>query len=244
MSKASPAERLLSFVCVAGVVVALGLAGRVRAPAGGDNWTDGAAGARLWVLVGLVPVVVAGLVAAHFVAPRRGGLRPLAVATTVVLATVAGESMHLSDPPGGRQLISALGAGLDVVAVAVAGGLLATLLQTASCPAGGTTGGRRGPGDGDRLRARRRSDRAPRLLPAVSPLQVPSLAFLGERGENVLLALALGPLLAGGFLVWTLLGASIDERRRMRWLALSLVAGIGVVAVTQLVRLLGLRRGG
>ena len=40
--------------------------------------------------------------------------------------------------------------------------------------------------------------------------------------------------------MWTLLGASIDERRGMRWLALSLVAGIGVVAVTQLVRLLGL----
>ena len=80
----------------------------------------------------------------------------------------------------------------------------------------------------------------PRLLPAVSPLQVPSLSFFGSTGEAVLLALALGPLVAAGLLVWTLLGASIDERRQMRWLALCLVTGVGAVAVMQLVRLLGL----
>ena len=67
VTKASPAERLLSFLCVAGVVVAFGLAGRVRAPSGADEWTDGVAGARLWVLVGLVPVVVAGIVSARLV---------------------------------------------------------------------------------------------------------------------------------------------------------------------------------
>ena len=55
----------------------------------------------------------------------------------------------------------------------------------------------------------------------------------------MLLALALGPFVAAGLLAWTLLGASIDERRQMRWLALCLVTGLGVVAVMQLVRLLG-----
>ena len=55
----------------------------------------------------------------------------------------------------------------------------------------------------------------------------------------MLLALALGPFVAAGLLVWTLLGASIDERQRVRWLALCLVTGLGAVAVMQLVRLLG-----
>ena len=240
VSKTSPGERLLSFVCVAGVVVAFGLAGRVRAPSGADQWTDGVAGARLWVLVGLVPVVVAGLVAARIVSPRRGALRLLALATTVVLATVAGEWMHLSDPPGGRQLLGSVGAGLDVVAVAVAGGLLATLLRPRAARQVVPLAVVGGVATAIVFALTTDPTATPRLLPAVSPLQVPSLTFLGEPGENVLLALSLGPLLAGAFLVWTLLGASIDERRGMRWLALSLVAGIGVVAVTQLVRLLGL----
>ena len=80
---------------------------------------------------------------------------------------------------------------------------------------------------------------APRLLPAVSPLQVPSLTWYASSGETVLLALALGPLVAGGLIVWTLLGASLDERRQMQWLALGVVTGAGTIAVVQLVRLLG-----
>ena len=240
MTRASPAQRLLSFVSVAGVVVAIGLAGRVRTPAGADDWTDGAAGARLWALVGLVPAVAAGLVAAHVVASRRGGLRPLVVATFLVLSTVAGEALHLADPPGGRVLLSAIGAGLDVVAGAATGGFLATLLRPRAARqvvplaviGGAATALAFGIGVDPTT--------VPRPLPAVSPLQVPSLTFLGDRGETVLLALALGAVLAGGFLVWSLFGASIDERRSMRWLAFSLVAGIGVVAIAQLVRLLGL----
>jgi signal transduction histidine kinase len=55
----------------------------------------------------------------------------------------------------------------------------------------------------------------------------------------VLLVLALGPLVAVGLVAWTLLGASIDERRQLRWLALYLVTGAGAVAVMQLVRLIG-----
>jgi signal transduction histidine kinase len=80
----------------------------------------------------------------------------------------------------------------------------------------------------------------PRLLPAVSPLQLPSLVFYGSGGEAVLLALALGPLVAAGLVAWMLFGATIDERRQMRWLALSVVAGLGALAVVQLVRLVGL----
>jgi signal transduction histidine kinase len=56
----------------------------------------------------------------------------------------------------------------------------------------------------------------------------------------VLLALALGPLVAAGLVAWMLFGATIDERRQMRWLALSVVAGLGALAVVQLVRLVGL----
>ena len=74
-------------------------------------------------------------------------------------------------------------------------------------------GNRVGAGD------RRVPSEQPRLLPAVSPLQVPSLTFYDTPGEAVLLVLALGPLVAGGILVWTLFGASLDERRQMRWLA-------------------------
>ena len=55
----------------------------------------------------------------------------------------------------------------------------------------------------------------------------------------MLLVLALGPLVAAGLIAWTLLAASIDQRRQLRWLALTLVTGLGVVAVMQLVRLLG-----
>ena len=40
--------------------------------------------------------------------------------------------------------------------------------------------------------------------------------------------------------MWTLFGASNDERRQLRWLALSFVTGVGAVAVLQVVRLLGL----
>ncbi len=240
MTRASLAERLLSLACVAGLVVAFGLAGRMRAPAGGDDWTDGAAGARLWVVVGLVPAVAAGLVAARFVAVRRGGLVPLASATLVVAATIVGEALHLTDPPGGRDLLSSVGAGLDVAAVALAGGMLATLLRPRAArqvvPLAAVAGVATAVAFGIAVDP----TVEPRPLPAISPLQVPSLTFLGDRGETLLLALALGPVLAGGFLVWSLFGASIDERRRMRWLALGLVAGVGVVAVTQLVRMLGL----
>src|SRR5262245_41030425 len=61
---ASPARRLLSAVCVPGLVVAALLAGKVQVPPGGDSWTDGEAGTYLWLIVGLVPAVIAGLLAA------------------------------------------------------------------------------------------------------------------------------------------------------------------------------------
>ena len=74
----------------------------------------------------------------------------------------------------------------------------------------------------------------------MSPLQVPSLAFFGSTGETVLLALALAPFVVGRPARLDAVGASIDERRQLRWLALCLVTGVGAIAVVQLVRLLGL----
>ena len=167
-------------------------------PLGADQWTDGVAGARLWVLVGLVPVVVAGLIAAQMVSPRRGALLSLALATTAVLATVAGEWMHLSDPPGGRQLLGSLGAGLDVVAVAVAGGMLATLLRPRSRPLGGAARPRCRRDHGDRLRADDPCDRD--AVPVAGRVPAPGAVahILGEPGENVLLALLLGPCSPAG----------------------------------------------
>ncbi len=129
MSRLSPAERLLAAVSLAGVVIALALASQVHAPPGGDDWTDGSAGAWLWILVGLVPAVIAGLVAAWC---RRGSPRgwySLGTAGAVVLATIAGEVMHAVDPSHDRRLLGSLGAGLDVVAVVMAAGMVGTLLR-------------------------------------------------------------------------------------------------------------------
>ena len=234
------AERLMSAASVAGIVVAAGLAGQVRAPAGGDEWTDGSAGAWLWILVGLVPVVVAGLVTAWRRRARPGGLLPLAVATTVVLATVAGEAMHMTDPFFDRQLVGAAGGGLDVAAVVLAAGMVATLLRWRLAQPVIPLAALSGTATALTFGIAESSSAEPRPLPAVSPLQVPSLSFFDTPGEAVLLALALVPLVAGGILVWTLFAASLDERRRVRWLALSLLTAVGVVAVMQLVRLLGL----
>jgi signal transduction histidine kinase len=240
MTSASAAERVMSAVCVAGIVVALALAGHVQGPPGGDDWTDGAAGAWLWSLVGLIPVVVAGLVTAWGRRARQGGLRLLGMATCLVLATAIGETMHLSDPVIDRQLLGAIGTGFDVVAVLTATGIVATMLRPRAAATvsplalvGGLT-------TGLALGIAESVSAVPRLLPAVSPLQVPSLTFFDTPGETVLLVLALAPVVAAGSLVWTLFTASLDERRRMRWLALSMLTGLGVVIVMQLVRLLGL----
>jgi signal transduction histidine kinase len=240
VTRSSAAERVLAVLAVAFVVVAIILAGEVHAPAGGDTWTDGAAGARLWAFVGLLPVVVAGLITATRRRGRIGGLGMLGMAATVTMATVLGEAMHVADPPVDRRLLGAVGVGLDVAAVVVGVGMVGTLLRPRlarligplALAAGALAGAALGIG-GD-------PTAEPRPLPAVAPLQVPSLTFFESSGETLLLALSLGPLVAACLLAWTLLGASIDERRQMRWLALSIVAGVGAVAVTQLVRLLGL----
>ena len=80
----------------------------------------------------------------------------------------------------------------------------------------------------------------PDQLPAWALLQVPSLSFLGDAGETVLLLLGLGPVVAVGLAAWLFAEATVDERRRLRWLALCLLIGLGVVTVMQLVRKLGL----
>ena len=185
----------MSAVCVAGIVVALALAGQVEAPAGGDEWTDGAAGAWLWILVGLVPVVVAGLVTAWRRRARPGGLRPLAVATAVVLATVVGEAMHVADPFVDRQT-----AGCESVPGSTSPPSSSRRAWSRRCCAGGwRRWSSRSPCSAAWQRRWRwgspsRSSEEPDLLPAVSPLQVPSLTFFDTPGEAVLLVLALGPV--------------------------------------------------
>ena len=69
---------------------------------------------------------------------------------------------------------------------------------------------------------------------------MPSLSFLGDAGETVLLLLGLGPVVAVGLAAWLFAEATVDERRRLRWLVLCLLIGLGVVTVMQLVRKLGL----
>ncbi len=231
---------MLAILTVALLIAAILLAGEVRAPAGGDAWTGGAAGARLWAFVGLGPVVIAGLVTATRRRGRLGGLGMLAMAATVTLATVLGEAMHVADPPVDRHLLGTVGVGFDVAAVVIGVGTVGTLLRPRLTRLVGPLALVAGTLAGVSLGIVGDPTVEPRLLPAVSPLQVPSLTFFESSGETLLLTLSLGPLVAGGLLAWTLLGASIDERRQMRWLALSIVTGVGAVAITQLVRLLGL----
>ena len=136
-----------------------------------------------------------------------------------MLATVAGEAMYIADPFIDRGLLGAAGAGLDVAAVVLAAGVVATLLRWRMAQAVVPLAVLSGLATGLALGIAESVSEEPDLLPAVSPLQVPSLTFFDTPGEAVLLVLALGPLVAGGILVWTLLGASLDERRRVRWLA-------------------------
>src|SRR3990170_3055015 len=65
----SRAELALAFVAVVSAAAAIALAGTVDALARRDTWIDGASGARLWVFVAVVPVVMIGLVT---VGSRRG----------------------------------------------------------------------------------------------------------------------------------------------------------------------------
>jgi signal transduction histidine kinase len=234
---ASPARRLMSAVCVLGLVVAALLAGKVQVPPGGDTWTDGTAGVALWLIVGLVPVVAAGVLsAAH---RRVQGSLALATAACVVVATVVGEAMRMTDPPIDRRLLGAIGAGLDVAAVVLVVGALGTLLAPRLARRVDVIALAAGVASAVLLGMFVSPTADPRSLPAVSPLQLPSLSFFANEGEAVLLALALGPLVAAGLVVWALLHATAEARRRMRWLALTLVTGVGIVAVAQLVRLLG-----
>lgn len=230
----------MTAVSVVGLVAALALAGQVRTPPGGDDWTDGPAGAWLWLLVGLVPVVAAGVGCA---VRRRGALNallPLGAAMCLVVSTVAGSLMHLADPVLDRRFLGALGAGFDVVAVVVMAGAVGTLVRGNLARGVGAVAALTGGATALAFAVAVSPTAEAQLLPAVSPLQIPSLAYFGDVGEAVLLALALGPVVALALLVWTLFTATLDDRRRVRWLALSAITGAGIVAAVQLVRLLGL----
>jgi signal transduction histidine kinase len=239
VTKRSFAERFLAVIALASVVGAMALAYRVDVPDGGDAWSDGSKGAWLWLCVGLVPVVAAGLATAARRRGRRGGVLVLGMGAAVAMSTLVGEAMHVSDPPVDRGTLGALGVGLDVAAVVMAAGTVGTLLRPRLARHVGPIAVTAGVVTSVVFGIAGDPTPQPRPLPAVSPLQVPSLTFFGSSGETVLLVLGLGPLVAAGLIAWTLLAASIDQRRQLRWLALTLVTGLGVVAVMQLVRLLG-----
>ena len=126
----------------------------------------------------------------------------LGMAAAVAMATVVGEAMHLADPPS-IGCLGALGAGSTLPP--------SSWRSARSARCCGPAGAHVGPlaVAAGVVTARRRSGspatrpQAPRPLPAVSPLQVPSLTFFESSGEAVLLALALGPLVAAGLLAWT-----------------------------------------
>ena len=194
------------------------------------------------MLVGLVPVVVAG--AGRRRASARSaaaGSSPLGVAAAVVARDRRRRGDARRRPAVDRRLLGALGAGLDVAAVVAR----RRRRSARCCGRGWPARSARSPSS-PAWRRRRRS-----ASPATRPASRGSCRRCrrcrcrrsrssASRGETVLLALALGPLVAGGLLVWTLLGASIDERRRCAGWRCACVTGVGVVAVMQLVRLLGL----
>src|SRR6478735_8805665 len=114
MGRVAAIERILAVVAVAATVLAMVLAVEVRTAPGTDRWTEGAAGAWLWLWCGVVPVVVAALVAV--VRRRRGSARLLlGAAVAVALSTALGEAMHVVEPGFDRHVVGAVGAGLDVV---------------------------------------------------------------------------------------------------------------------------------
>src|SRR5262245_41161301 len=80
--RVSAFERVSAAIAVAAVVVAVVLSGRMTAPAG-DAWTEGAAGARLWLLLGMVPVVVAAVATVAYARDRTGRLLMIGLAAAV-----------------------------------------------------------------------------------------------------------------------------------------------------------------
>ncbi len=211
----------------------------MKAPPGADHWTDGVAGGLVWVFAGLVPAALAAVA----LAVRRAGqtgVRGVLVATTCVsLSTVLGAGLRVREPHVDGAL-AALGAGLDTVAVALAAITAGTLLRPRRALRLSVVAAIVSLVVGLAFVIAGHTTQIPDQLPAWSLLQVPSLSFLGDAGETVLLLLGLGPVVAVGLAAWLFAEATVDERRRLRWLALCLLIGLGVVTVMQLVRKLGL----
>ena len=232
-------DHALACVLVSSVVAAAVLVSRMETPAGADHWTDGVAGGFVWVFAGLVPAALAAVV----LAVRRAGqtgVRGVLVATTCVsLSTVLGAGLRVRAPDVDGAL-AALGAGLDTVAVALAVVTAGTLLRPRRARRLGLVAAIVSVGVGLAFAIVGHTTTNPDQLPAWALLQVPSLSFLGDAGETVLLLLGLGPVVAVGLAAWLFAEATVDERRRLRWLVLCLLIGLGVVTVMQLVRKLGL----
>jgi signal transduction histidine kinase len=236
--RVSASERVSAAIAVVALVVALVLTGRMDGSTA-VRWTDGAAGARLWLLVGMVPVVLAAVATVARGSDRTGRSLMIGMAAAVSMSTLVGVTMRLDDHFIDERLLGAAGAGLDVTAVVIGVGTVGTLLRPRLARHVGPLAVVAGIVTALSFWIGGAPSSTARPLPAVSPLQVPSLTFFGSNGEALLLALALAPIVLAGLLAWTLLGASIDERRQLRWLALCAVTGVGVIAVVQLVRLLG-----
>ena len=137
-------------------------------------------------------------------------------------------------------VLGALGAGLDVAAVVMAVGTVGTLLRPRlartvapiAVAAGAVTARWRSASPATRPRARGCCRQCRRCRCRRS-------RFFASAGETVLLALALGPLVAAGLWRGRCSARASTSGGRLRWLALCLVTGLGAIAIFQLVRLLG-----
>lgn len=238
MRRVAPIEWTMAVGAAAAVAGAMAIAHRVDAPADGKAWTDGVPGAWLWLTAAVVPMLAAAAFAV--VRRRRDGARLLLGTVLVVASSSAvGSALHLTDPPLRRGTLAAFGAGLDVAAVALAVAAAVTMLlprlsravTAVALLAGaaavvafglaGSVSGRAMP------------------VPAVSPLQLPSLLFLGRSGDAVLLVLTFAAAGGAAFVVGMIATATPAERADLRWLWLALVAGTSAVVVIHVARLTG-----
>ena len=242
MTRFAGASRALVGLAIAGTVVACVLSLGVSESVG-DPWTGGDAGSRLWSFAALLPVVAITVVV-HLRRPQHLLGHRLALAAGL-LATSTCIGLWLREDAGSswRHAFAVGGSAADLAAIGAVAVLLATfptgrmalavertifwtgvttvaVAAVALVPA--------------RVRA------VPALTPPWSPLQVPSLTFLGSRGEVFLVFAALAPVAAVGVLLWRAPAKSDEERMHLRWLALAGVAAAAVVATIHLARRLGI----
>jgi signal transduction histidine kinase len=243
VARFSSASRALVAVAIGTTVAAVVLALRETADPGVDAWTAGAAGFRLWALTALLPVVVIAVVV-HLRRPdHRLGLWFALCAALLGASTSAGLWLHGGIDVPLRHSVAIAGAALDVATIVAVTALLATF------PTG--RAGRLvepvlvGAGSAFALVAAvtalgSRVHVVPAPTPPWSPLQVPSLTFLGSAGEALLALAAVVPLAGVVALLWRRSGMSNEERMHVRWVALAGVTALAAIATIHLIRRLGI----